>query len=217
MIMTWKQLSVLTFSLVLSSSFVLAETPASESSDNLAEITSANLVSAALDRTNHHVIYEGSYRKIDYPMGDVPENIGVCTDVVVRSYRKLGLDLQQLVHEDMKANFAQYPKNWGLKRPDTNIDHRRVPNLERFFERHGQTLAITDDAKDYLPGDIVSWRLAGGLPHIGIVSDKKSAKSDNYMIVHNIGLGPKLEDVLFDYRIVGHYRYLPPAEETDAQ
>ncbi|MBV34320.1 MAG: DUF1287 domain-containing protein [Rickettsiales bacterium] len=215
--MTWKQLSVLTFSLVLSSSFVLAETPASESSDNLAEITSANLVSAALDRTNHHVIYEGSYRKIDYPMGDVPENIGVCTDVVVRSYRKLGLDLQQLVHEDMKANFAQYPKNWGLKRPDTNIDHRRVPNLERFFERHGQTLAITDDAKDYLPGDIVSWRLAGGLPHIGIVSDKKSAKSDNYMIVHNIGLGPKLEDVLFDYRIVGHYRYLPPAEETDAQ
>lgn len=215
--MTWKQLSVLTLSLALSSSFVLAETPASESSDNLAEVTSTNLVSAALDRTNHHVIYEGSYRKIDYPMGDVPENIGVCTDVVVRSYRKLGLDLQQLVHEDMKANFAQYPKNWGLKRPDTNIDHRRVPNLERFFERHGQTLAITDDPKDYLPGDIVSWRLAGGLPHIGIVSDKKSAKSDNYMIVHNIGLGPKLEDVLFDYRIVGHYRYLPRAEDTGAQ
>ena len=145
--MTWKQLSVLTFSLALSSSFVLAEVPASESSDNLAEVTSTNLVSAALDRTNHHVIYEGCYRKIDYPMGDVPENIGVCTDVVVRSYRKLGLDLQQLVHEDMKANFAQYPKNWGLKRPDTNIDHRRVPNLERFFERHGQTLAITDDPR----------------------------------------------------------------------
>ena len=215
--MTWKQLSVLTLSLALSSSFVLAETPASESSDNLAEVTSTNLVSAALDRTNHHVIYEGSYRKIDYPMGDVPENIGVCTDVVVRSYRKLGLDLQQLVHEDMKANFAQYPKNWGLKRPDTNIDHRRVPNLERFFERHGKTLAITDDPKDYLPGDIVSWRLAGGLPHIGIVSNKKSAKSDNYMIVHNIGLGPKLEDVLFDYRIVGHYRYLPRAGDTGAQ
>ena len=215
--MTWKQLSVLTFSLAISSSLVLAEVPASESSENLAEITSANLVSAALDRTRHHVIYEGSYRKIDYPMGDVPENIGVCTDVVVRSYRKLGLDLQQLVHEDMKANFAQYPKNWGLKRPDTNIDHRRVPNLERFFERHGQTLAITDDPKDYLPGDIVSWRLAGGLPHIGIVSDKKSAKSDNYMIVHNIGLGPKLEDVLFDYRIVGHYRYLPRAKESGAQ
>ena len=217
MIMTWKQLSVLTFSLAISSSLVLAEVPASESSENLAEITIENLVSAALDRTRHHVIYEGSYRKIDYPMGDVPENIGVCTDVVVRSYRKLGLDLQQLVHEDMKANFAQYPKNWGLKRPDTNIDHRRVPNLERFFERHGQTLAITDDPKDYLPGDIVSWRLAGGLPHIGIVSDKKSAKSDNYMIVHNIGLGPKLEDVLFDYRIVGHYRYLPRAGDTGAQ
>ena len=215
--MNWKTVSILILTLALSSSLVLAEVPASESSDNLAEITSANLVSAALDRTNHQVIYEGSYRKIDYPMGDVPENIGVCTDVVVRSYRKLGLDLQQLVHEDMKANFAQYPKNWGLKRPDTNIDHRRVPNLERFFERHGQTLAITDDPKDYLPGDIVSWRLAGGLPHIGIVSDKKSAKSDNYMIVHNIGLGPKLEDVLFAYRIVGHYRYLPRAGDTGAQ
>ena len=195
----------------------MAEVPVTDSSDKPAEVTNTNLVSAALDRTNHHVIYEGSYRKIDYPMGDVPENIGVCTDVVVRSYRELGLDLQQLVHEDMKADFSQYPKNWGLKRPDTNIDHRRVPNLERFFERHGQTLAITDDAKDYLPGDIVSWRLAGGLPHIGIVTDKKSAKSDNYMIVHNIGLGPKLEDVLFDYRIVGHYRYLPRAVESSAQ
>lgn len=185
-----------------------------ETTNDVAKVRGILLGHIAVGRTDNEVIYDGSYRKIDYPMGDVPKNIGVCTDVIVRSYRQLGLDLQQLVHEDMKANFTQYPKNWGLKRPDTNIDHRRVPNLERFFERHGRTLAITDDAKDYLPGDIVSWRLAGGLPHIGIVSNKKSAKSDNFMIVHNIGLGPKLEDVLFDYRIVGHYRYLPPAEDT---
>jgi hypothetical protein len=178
----------------------------------LLAVNSDNLVKSALERTEHFVVYEGSYRSIDYPMGDVPENIGVCTDVIVRSYRQMGIDLQQLVHEDMKANFSKYPKNWGLKRPDTNIDHRRVPNLERFFERHGQILSITDKAQDYKPGDIVSWRLEGGLPHIGIVSNQKSENSDNYKIVHNIGLGPKLEDVLFSYKIVGHYRYLPKAD-----
>jgi uncharacterized protein YijF (DUF1287 family) len=177
----------------------------------LLAVNSDNLVKSALERTEHFVVYEGSYRSIDYPMGDVPENIGVCTDVIVRSYRQMGIDLQQLVHEDMKANFSKYPKNWGLKRPDTNIDHRRVPNLERFFERHGQILSITDKAQDYKPGDIVSWRLEGGLPHIGIVSNQKSENSDNYKIVHNIGLGPKLEDVLFSYKIVGHYRYFPEA------
>lgn len=172
-------------------------------------VNSDNLVKSSLERTQHFVVYDGSYRSIEYPMGDVPKNIGVCTDVIIRSYRQLGIDLQQLVHEDMKAYFDLYPKNWGLKRPDTNIDHRRVPNLERFFERHGETLTITDKAEDYKPGDIVSWRLEGGLPHIGIVTDKKSQNSDNYMIVHNIGLGPKLEDVLFSYKIVGHYRYFP--------
>ena len=175
------------------------------------------LVEAAHERTEHFVIYEGSYRKIDYPMGDVPENIGVCTDVIIRSYRQLGIDLQQLVHEDMKDNFNQYPKNWSLKKPDTNIDHRRVPNLERFFERHGQVLAISDKAEDYQAGDIVSWRLEGGFPHIGILTDKKSDGSDNLMIVHNIGLGPKLEDVLFRYRVVGHFRYLPSIAKVATQ
>ena len=172
-------------------------------------ISSEQLVVAALERTQHFVVYDGSYRSIDYPMGDVPKNIGVCTDVIIRSYRQVGIDLQQLVHEDMRSNFDKYPNHWGLKRPDTNIDHRRVPNLERFFERHGQILSITDKPQDYKPGDIVSWRLDGGLPHIGIVSDKKSKKSGNYMIVHNIGLGPRLDDVLFSYKIVGHYRYFP--------
>ena len=187
------------------------------SKDLQASAMSQQLVEAAHERTKHFVVYDGSYRKIDYPMGDVPENIGVCTDVIIRSYRQLGIDLQQLVHEDMKANFNQYPKNWGLTRPDTNIDHRRVPNLERYFERHGQVLAISDKAEDYQAGDIVSWRLEGGFPHIGIVTNKKSDSSDNLMIVHNIGLGPKLEDVLFSYRVAGHYRYLPRAAELTSQ
>ncbi|GAA4363850.1 DUF1287 domain-containing protein [Kangiella marina] len=171
------------------------------------------LVDAALERTEHFVVYEGSYRSIDYPMGDVPKNIGVCTDVIIRSYRALGIDLQQLIHEDMTADFGDYPDIWGLTKPDTNIDHRRVPNLERFFERHGETLAVTDKSEDYQPGDIVSWRLEGGFPHIGIVTSKKSETSDNFMIVHNIGLGPKLEDVLFHYPIAGHYRYLHVSSE----
>lgn len=173
------------------------------------------LVEAALERTNHLVVYDGSYRKIDYPLGDVPAGIGVCTDVVIRSYRQLGIDLQQLVHEDMKANFDNYPDNWGLSRPDTNIDHRRVPNLERFFERHGESLAITDKAEDYQPGDLVSWRLPNGLPHIGIVSDRQAEDSNRYKIVHNIGLGPRLDDMLFDFKIVGHYRYFPEAQTVE--
>ncbi len=173
------------------------------------ETLSEQLVKAAKQRTQSFVVYNGSYRKIDYPMGDVPANIGVCTDVLIRAYRKLGIDLQELVHKDMKANFSKYPKNWGLKRPDSNIDHRRVPNLETFFARFGQSLTISQNSKDYRPGDIVSWRLDNNLPHIGIVSDIKADDSDNYKIVHNIGAGPQLEDMLFDYTIVGHYRYLP--------
>ncbi|NVJ65116.1 MAG: DUF1287 domain-containing protein [Gammaproteobacteria bacterium] len=172
-------------------------------------ISAENLVKAANERTKSFVIYNGAYRKIAYPMGDVPENIGVCTDVVIRSYRQLGIDLQELVHKDMKTNFAKYPKIWGLTRPDTNIDHRRVPNLETFFERHGTVLKISQNSTDYQPGDIVSWRLDNNLPHIGIVSDIKDERSGNYKLVHNIGMGPKLEDMLFDYKIVGHYRYFP--------
>ncbi len=180
-----------------------------------AETRSEQLVAAAKERTRSFVIYNGSYRQIDYPMGDVPANIGVCTDVIIRSYRKLGIDLQELVHKDMRGNFSKYPKIWGLSRPDTNIDHRRVPNLETFFKRHGDVLSISNNSADYHPGDIVSWRLDSNLPHIGIVSDIKDPESGNYKIVHNIGLGPKLDDMLFNYKIVGHYRYLP--ENTDNQ
>lgn len=169
------------------------------------------LVSAAKERLDHQVTYDGRYISIPYPNGDVPENIGVCTDVVIRSFRGLGIDLQQLVHEDMSRDFAAYPSKriWGLSRPDSNIDHRRVPNLQAFFTRHGESLDVTNKAENYRPGDIVSWMLPGNLPHIGIVVDQYDSESGNPMIVHNIGRGPQLEDMLFAYTITGHYRFVP--------
>jgi len=172
------------------------------------ETFETRLVEAALERTKSSVRYDGSYHAIDYPNGDVPANIGVCTDVVIRSYRGLNIDLQKLVHEDMKDNFSKYPSKriWGLKTTDKNIDHRRVPNLRTFFTRHGEKLSVTNKASDYLPGDIVSWMLPGNLPHIGIVSDQKNSNNVP-LIVHNIGFGPKLDDMLFAYKITGHYRY----------
>ena len=165
------------------------------------------LVAAALERTTHQVRYDGSYRKIAYPGGDVPANVGVCTDEIVRIYRALGIDLQKEVHEDMRRNFALYPKNWGLKGPDTNIDHRRVPNLQTFFTRKGERLKVTSNAADYQPGDMVTWMLPGNLPHIGIVTDRRSEDGLRPLMVHNIGAGPVLEDMLFVYKITGHYRY----------
>ena len=171
-------------------------------------LSNPELTAAARERTTHFVIYNGSYQKIPYPNGDVPNNIGVCTDVVIRSYRALGIDLQKLVHEDMQNHFDDYPKIWGLKKTDTNIDHRRVPNLETFFKRKGKSLKITNNPEDYQPGDLVTWRLDNNLPHIGIVSDVKSEKdSRRYQVIHNIGWGPKQDDMLFDYKIVGHFRY----------
>ncbi len=163
------------------------------------------LSDAALSITKDRVEYDGKYYRIKYPGGDVPKDKGVCTDVVIRSYRKLGIDLQKEVHEDMKANFAQYPKMWGLKTTDTNIDHRRVPNLQTFFIRKGTALAVTQTAADYKPGDIVTWTLPRNLPHIGIVVNKKSG--GRYMVVHNIGYGQVAEDCLFKYKLNGHYRY----------
>lgn len=167
------------------------------------------LSDAAISLTKDNVRYDGTYYKIPYPNGDVPKGIGVCTDVVIRAYRKLGVDLQKEVHEDMKTNFSKYPKKWGLKGTDTNIDHRRVPNLQTFFARKGKSLPVTTKAADYKPGDIVSWMLSGNLPHIGIVVNKKSLKGNGYMVVHNIGSGQELEDCLFDYKVTGHYRYAP--------
>lgn len=155
------------------------------------------------------VFYDSDYRKIDYPMGDVPAYKGVCSDVIIRSYRGIDIDLQKLLHEDIKANFSAYPSKrmWGLNKPDTNIDHRRVPNLEVFFTRKGKVKPITKNAEDYVPGDIVSWRLDNGRPHIGIVVNKKSEDNQRYLVMHNIGFGQVAEDVLFSWKITGHFTY----------
>lgn len=177
----------------------------------VAEPFNQRLADAALERTNHTVRYDGAYVAIPYPGGDVPADTGVCTDVVIRSYRAMGYDLQKGVHEDMRAHFSSYPSKriWGLNKPDSNIDHRRVPNLRAFFTRHGESLNVSKNPQNYRAGDIVSWVVQGNLPHIGIVSDTINPKSQNPMIVHNIGAGPVLEDMLFDYPITGHYRYVP--------
>lgn len=197
------KLRVLTIILLLGSAFF--------SQGSLAKGFAISLANAALDRTKYSVRYDSAYIKIPYPNGDVPADSGVCTDVIIRSYRALGIDLQALVHEDMANHFSLYPSKriWGLKKTDTNIDHRRVPNLRVFFSRHGQTLEISQNRQDYKAGDIVTWVLAGNLPHIGIVTDQKSKTSGNPLIVHNIGAGPSLDDMLFSYPITGHYRYEP--------
>jgi uncharacterized protein YijF (DUF1287 family) len=172
----------------------------------------AKLSDAALGRLRSRVRYDGSYVKIAYPGGDVPQNIGVCTDVVIRSYRKLGIDLQEQVHRDMSAAFNAYPnpRKWGLSRPDTNIDHRRVYNLRQFFSRRGAALPITRNPNNYKPGDLVTWLVGPDLPHIGVVVNRPSRTDPNrLMIVHNIAEGPKMEDVLFRFPITGHYRYTP--------
>ena len=167
------------------------------------------LVVAAVERTRHVVRYDPAYVRIPYPGGDVPAQTGVCTDEIIRVYRAVGIDLQKEVHQDMEQNFSAYPRKWRWLsgHPDANIDHRRVPNLMVFFGRKGEMLAITERAEDYTPGDLVTWDLGGNVPHIGIVVDQKSPASGRYMIMHNIGRGPKIEDVLFSWKITGHYRY----------
>ncbi|MBD8390103.1 DUF1287 domain-containing protein [Dysgonomonas sp. BGC7] len=165
------------------------------------------LSDAAIELTKDKVVYDPAYYSIAYPNGDIPAGKGVCTDVVIRAYRKLGIDLQQKIHEDMKANFSKYPKKWGMKRTDRNIDHRRVLNQATFFSRFGTTKKISANGSDYLPGDIVTWDLGGGITHVGIVSDRKSTDQKRPLIVHNIGQGQVLEDCLFKFKITGHYTY----------
>jgi uncharacterized protein YijF (DUF1287 family) len=187
----------------------------------------ARLIAAAEARINKTITYDPAYISLKYPGGDVAPDRGVCSDVVIRAYRALGIDLQQRVHEDMRRKFRVYPARWGLKRPDPNIDHRRVPNLRRFFTRHGKALPVSADAGDYKPGDLVTWDVAkprllpgtlkfsrstasGRLtfartPHIGIVTDKLSPDGKRPLIVHNIGAGTVSEDMLFAYQITGRY------------
>ena len=172
----------------------------------------ADIVAAARSQVGVTVHYDPAYRALAYPGGDVPAERGVCTDVIVRALRTArAIDLQRQVHEDMKANWDAYPHpwRWRLSKPDTNIDHRRVPNLMTFFKRAGRSAPLTRAAADYLPGDIVAWDLGRGILHIGIVSDRASAGGTPF-VVHNIGAGTREEDILFRYAVIGHYR-LPPA------
>lgn len=165
------------------------------------------LAEAALAQVGITLHYDPSYRKLPYPGGDLPSDRGVCTDVVVRAFRALGIDLQREIHEDMRAHFASYPQAWGLKRPDANIDHRRCPNLVTFFQRRGKALPVSSNAQDYLPGDLVFWRLPSGVPHVGVVSGKSSPDGVRPLLVHNIGRGALAEDVLFAWPITARVRY----------
>ncbi|MHB9132552.1 MAG: DUF1287 domain-containing protein [Armatimonadota bacterium] len=174
------------------------------------------LAYAAEDIIDPTTVFDDRYVRIPYPNGDVSPKRGVCADVVIRAYRRLGIDLQVLVHEDMKRHFSAYPKNWGLRRPDTSIDHRRVYNLATFFKRHGTTLPISKNGADYHPSDIVVWKLQGGRGHIGIVSSQYDTANKRYFIVHNIGGGQVLEDALFAFPMIGHYRYAPKTPKSSS-
>ena len=165
-----------------------------------------DLAAAARAQVGVTLIYDPTYQQIAYPMGDVPILRGVCSDVVIRAFRVVGVDLQQELHRDMARHFAAYPKSWGLAAPDANIDHRRVPNLATWFARQGYALKVGDDAADYQPGDVVTWALDNGRPHIGIVSDRRSEDGARPLVIHNIGWGTREEDVLFEYRLTGHFR-----------
>ena len=175
--------------------------------NSLAQSSGEDLSNAALSIVDPSIRYDPKYIVLDYPNGDVDPSTGVCTDVVIRAYRKLGVDLQKRVHEDIKANFNLYPNKWGLTKPDKNIDHRRVPNLMVFFSRKGKVRTKSKNGSDYKPGDIVCWNLGGSITHIGIVVKKKSRDGKRYKIVQNIGGGQVLQDCLFSFEIIGHYRY----------
>jgi uncharacterized protein len=164
----------------------------------------ARLASAALAQVGVMRQYDPSYVQLRYPGGDVPLERGVCADVVVRAFRGIGIDLQREIHEDMKRSFASYPQLWGLHAPDANIDHRRVPNLMKFFERRHKSLG---NGASYEPGDVVAWRLANGLYHVGVVSNTRNGGNSEYTVVHNIGYGARNEDVLHAFEIIGHYRW----------
>lgn len=175
-------------------------------------IEADRLVLAAREQVGVTLGYDPAYRRLSYPGGDVPLATGVCTDVVIRALRQQGLDLQEAVHRDMRANFALYPKHWGLSRPDANIDHRRVPNLMTWFQRQGWSLPIDQDATAYRAGDIVAWDLGGGLTHIGILSDRQGPDGAP-LVLHNIGRGAQEEDILVAYRVIGHYR--PASQQAE--
>jgi uncharacterized protein YijF (DUF1287 family) len=203
------------FTLLALSWFVLSCASFGQSGDSSSPPVSkqqftSQLVAAAVERANHVVRYLSDYVRIEYPNGDVPADTGVCADEIIRAYRGVGVDLQKEVHEDMAVHFAEYPNKWGARHTDTNIDHRRVPNLMVFLARKGEALPVGKIAKDYLPGDLVTWDLGGNVPHIGIVVDQQPLWSSRNLVLHNVGKGPRVEDVLFRWEITGHYRYYGP-------
>ena len=164
-------------------------------------------VEAAVEQSKLTTGYDPSYVKLDYPNGDVPSDTGVCSDVVVRAFRKVGIDLQKEIHEDMMRAWSNYPRKWDARGTDSNIDHRRVLNLTTYFTRQGKSLPITNERADYLPGDLVAWELSDGVEHIGILTNLWSETDKHYLVVHNIGSGARIEDVLLAWKITGHYRY----------
>lgn len=176
--------------------------------DDIGSESVRKVIESALGQTKRTTGYTQDYYTIPYPNGDVPSETGACTDVIVRSFRAAGIDLQKEVHEDMAANFGSYPRKWGLSKTDTNIDHRRVPNLQTFFTRRQKSLTITKNAENYMPGDVASWDLDGkGMTHIGIVSNVWNERSKRYLIIHNIGQGTRIEDRLFEWKVTGHFRF----------
>ena len=164
-------------------------------------------IDAAVAQVGVTTGYDPAYVRLEYPGGDVPKETGVCSDVIIRAFRGADIDLQKEIHEDMNRAWAEYPKRWGLSRPDRNIDHRRVPNLMTYLKRLGKSVGMSNNSEDYHPGDIVTWDLGGGIDHIGIVTDRALSPNGPLLIAHNVGAGARVEDVLFRWRITGHYRY----------
>jgi uncharacterized protein YijF (DUF1287 family) len=191
----------------ISSKAVLPINPVLKSLPQKSSPQLKKVIDSAIAQVGVTTSYDPAYVNIGYPGGDVPESTGVCSDVLVRAFRSAGIDLQKEVHEDMNRSWDEYPKRWGLSKPDSNIDHRRVLNLMKYFERRGKAVPITDEPDDYLPGDIVSWDLGGGIYHIGLVTNMLSESQRRCLIVHNIGAGTRLEDVLLNWTVKGHYRY----------
>jgi len=187
-----------------------ADTPPASLAQPLPAAASPQLkqfIEAAIEQSKITTGYDPAYVKLDYPNGDVPSDTGVCSDVVVRAFRKVGIDLQKELHEDMTGAWSEYPKKWGARGTDSNIDHRRVLNLNTYFTRQGKSLPISDSRADYLPGDVVAWELSDGVEHIGIVTNLATVSDKHYLVVHNIGAGARIEDVLMAWKIIGHYRY----------
>lgn len=198
----------LSIAAAIAAGFVPFLTAEAQAARLMAEPWAQKLIDAAESQVGVTVGYDPAYRRIGFPQGDVPRETGVCTDVIIRAYRDaFGIDLQAKVHADMKRNFPAYPKIWGLRSSDRNIDHRRVPNLQTFLKRSGAELAVSQAPSDFLPGDLITQNLPGNLPHIALVSNQLNDSGTRPLVIHNIGAGARIEDTLFEFEITARYRY----------